>query len=275
LLSAVGCNNPPLSFGDEWDGPKGQWVETWRDDFDGPLEAAPDPTRWNIEVRPTGQNQEQDYDTDRRKNSFLDGNGNLVLQAHQEHFVDGSGRPSSQPYTSARLNTRGHLEQAYGKFEARIRLPSGKGIWPAFWLLGSNIDDVGWPRCGEIDILEMAGSEPFRVDASLHGPGYSGIEALTRSHDLADGQKFADAFHTFTLEWTAKGMRWLVDGEVFHVRTPQGLAEFERDWVFDHPFYVIINLAVGGLYDGSPDASTRFPAQMAIDYISVSRLEPG
>ncbi len=272
--SLLGCNNPPVSLGDDWAGPRGRWVEVWRDDFEGPSNSAPDASRWNVEVRPQGQNQEQDYDTDRRENSFLDGSGNLVIKAYRENFVDGSGRPSSQPYTSARLNTKGHFEQTYGRFEAKIRLPSGKGLWPAFWLLGSNIGDVGWPNCGEIDILEMAGSEPYRVDASLHGPGYAGTGALTRSFDLPNEEPFANAFHTFTFEWTSDGMRWLLDGEVFHVRTPGGLAEVERDWVFDHPFYLIINLAVGGLYDGSPDSSTVFPAEMAIDYISVSQLEP-
>ncbi len=270
----LGCNEPPpKGVGDEWRGPQGTWVEVWRDDFDGPAQAAPDPEKWNIEIRPRGQNQELDYDTDRRENSFLDGAGHLVLRALEEHFVDASDLPSPQPYTSARLNTRGKLDQAYGKFEARVQLPvGGKGVWPAFWLLGSNIEDVGWPRCGEVDILEMAGSRPHEIKGSLHGPGHSGTEAFTRSYGLDTGT-FADDFHTFTLEWAEDGMRWLVDAHTYHVRTPDGLASVNQPWVYDHPFYLIINLAIGGLFDGNPVAETAFPQQLRVDYVAVFRLE--
>ena len=274
LLLALGCNErPPESPGDEWDGPKGTWVETFRDDFDGPSGSAPDPTHWNVQDRQYGQNQEQDYNTQERTNSFLDGEGRLVIQALKENYEYMPGRFSDQPYTSARLNSEGLLHQQYGRFEASIRLPAGKGLWPAFWLLGENIEDVGWPRCGEVDILEMAGSQPQIIDGSMHGPGYSGTMSLTRDYELESGM-FIDSFHTFALEWTAEGMRWLVDGNVYHVRTRAGLAELGLDWVFDQPFYMILNLAVGGLYDGSPDETTPFPSQLVFDYISVSRLEP-
>lgn len=271
LLSNA-CNEPPSKgVGDTWEGPEGTWVEVWRDDFDGAALSAPDPEKWNVEVRPRGHNQELDYDTDRRDNSFLDGSGHLVLKALEEQFVDVNGQVSAQPYTSARLNTRGKLEQAYGKFEARIQLPEGgKGVWPAFWLLGSDFEEIGWPRCGEIDILEMAGSRPHEIKGSLHGPGHSGAESLTRAYLLESGT-FGEAFHTFALEWTETGMRWLVDGNVYHVRTPAGLASLNQPWVYDHPFYVIINLAIGGLFDGNPDDRTAFPQQMRIDYISVSQ----
>lgn len=275
LTLVAACNEVPTKgVGDAWNGPEREWVEVWRDDFNGPALSAPDPSKWNVDVRPRGQNQELDYDTDRRENSSLDGSGHLVLQAIAEHFVDINGLVSPQPYTSARLDTRGKLEQAYGKFEARIKLPQGgRGIWPAFWLLGADIDDVGWPECGEIDILEMAGSRPQEVKGSLHGPGHSGTEAFTRAY-LLQNEIFAEKFHIFTLEWTETGMRWLVDGSAYHTRTPEGLAALSQRWVYDHPFYVIINLAVGGLFDGDPDESTPFPQVMLVDYVSVSRQRP-
>src|SRR5262249_40606225 len=153
---------------------------------------------------------ELEYDTNERRNSHLDGSGNLVIQALQEQYVDASGVKSNQPFTSARINTHGKLDQTYGRFEARIKLPvGGKGVWPAFWLLGDNIEDVGWPRCGEVDILEMHGSRPSVIESSLHGPGYSGGNAYHDAYQLPSGT-FGDAFHVFTFEWTPQGVRWLV-----------------------------------------------------------------
>ena len=162
---SVGCNDAPEPFVDSWREPVTPWVEVWRDDFDGPAGSAPGARRWNVEIRPMGQNQELDYDTNDRKNSFLDGDGHLVIEARREHYVDDAGLRSSQPFTSARLSTQGKFEQKYGRFEARIRLPvGGKGIWPAFWMLGSDVDEVGWPACGEVDILEMRGSKPSVIE---------------------------------------------------------------------------------------------------------------
>ncbi len=276
VVSALGCNQlPEKGEGDVWHAPQGNWAEVWRDDFDGPAGSAPDVSKWTLEIRPHGQNGEQDYDTDSRQNSFLDGNGNLALRAVQERFVDAMGHTSDQPFTSARLDTKGKLEQAYGRFEARMQLPrGGRGVWPAFWLLGSNVGEAGWPECGEVDIIEMAGSRPNQISGSLHGPGYSGGNAFTRSFAL-NADAFGDGFHVFALEWTPDGMRWLVDEKPFHVRTASGVADAGRDWVFDHAFYLIINLAIGGQFDGDPDASTSFPQQMLIDYVRVSRYEPG
>lgn len=268
----AGCSKPPQPEIETWQQPNADWVEVWRDEFMGPTGSAPNPAFWNVEIRPSGQNGELDYDTDERTNSFLDGNGNLVLRALKEHYVDANGTTSSQPYTSARLNTHGKVEHAYAKFEARIKLPQGgPGVWPAFWLLGNDIQDIGWPECGEVDILEMGGSEPFRVDGTLHGPGYSGGNSYHTSYDLPSGN-FGDAFHVFTFEWTELGARWLVDGNQYYVKTVRGLEQSGHRWVYDHPFFIIINLAIGGIYDGDPDASTPFPQEMVIDYVSVSRL---
>jgi beta-glucanase (GH16 family) len=267
-----GCSNPPEAEVETWTAPAAGWQEVWRDDFDTPAGTAPDAKHWNVEIRPSGYNEELDYDTDDRKNSFTDGSGNLVIRAIKENYVDPQGVKSSQPFTSARLNTQGKVEQAYGKFEARIKLPAGgKGVWPAFWMLGNDIDEVGWPLCGEVDILEMRGSRPSVIDGSLHGPGYSGGSAYHHYYELPSGN-YGDAFHVFTFEWTPEGARWLVDGNEYQVKTAATIKQGGRRWVYDHPFFIIINLAIGGIYDGDPDSSTVFPQQMLVDYVSVSKL---
>ncbi len=273
-LAALGCNDPPpVDQGDDWSGPQGTFREVFRDEFDGPEGSAPNATYWNVLDREFGDNQELDYNTPDRKNSYLDGRGHLVIQALKEQYQLPSGRISDQPYTSARLTTDGKVEQKYGRIEARIQLPAGKGLWPAFWLLGTSIHQQGWPECGEIDILEEAGSKPSRINGSMHGPGYSGTASLTSAYSLESGM-FANDFHVFTLEWSAEGARWLVDGHQYHSRTKATLEERGYDWVFDQPQFIILNLAVGGLYDGAPDAMTAFPSQMVVDYVSVSALEP-
>jgi beta-glucanase (GH16 family) len=269
-LSAIfGCSEAPVTQVETFTEPAQGWTEVWRDDFDGAMGDAPDASKWNVELRPSGYNGEQDYDTNERENSFLDGEGHLVIQALRKNYVDASGSVSTQPYTSARLNTQGKLEQTYGKFEARIRLPpGGKGIWPAFWLLGANIAD-GWPECGEVDILEMRGSAANKVVSSLHGPGYSGDRSYHKDSVLTAGN-YGDAFHTFTFEWTQEAVRWLIDGQPFFVKTADALRGDAHRWVYDHPFFIILNLAVGGIFDGEPAATTVFPQQMVVDYVSVS-----
>jgi beta-glucanase (GH16 family) len=272
-LGSGACSQQPEQEPETWQVPAGGWVEVWRDDFDGPAQAAPDPTRWNLEVNELGYNDELNYNTPDRKNSFLDGSGNLVIQALKEQHVDEKGKQSSQPYTSARLNTRGKLEQAYGKFEARIKLPAGgRGVWPAFWMLGDDLDTAGWPDCGEVDILEWRGSTPSSIIGSLHGPRYFGGNSYNSRYQLPSGS-YGD-FHVFTFEWTPDAVRWLVDGEPFFVKTAVALERRTHTWVYDHPFFIILNLAIGGIFDGDPDASTVFPQQMLVDYVAVSQLAP-
>lgn len=273
LLSAA-CSQVPVEEPEIWSEPIQGWVQVWRDDFSGPAQSAPDPAHWNVEKHEHGLNHELDYDTDDRKNSFVDGQGNLVLQAIREQYIDESGVQSSQPFTSARLNTQALFEQQYGRFEARIKLPvGGQGVWPAFWMLGNDITQAGWPDCGEVDILEMRGSSPSSIVSSLHASGYYGGNSLHQSFDLTAG-KFGDDFHTFTFEWTPDAVRWLLDGEQYFVKTRRAVEDRGHVWAFDHPFFLILNLAVGGIFDGDPPASTAFPQQMQIDYVSVARLGP-
>jgi beta-glucanase (GH16 family) len=163
--------------------------------------------------------------------------------------------------------------QERGRFEARIKLPVGQGIWPAFWLLGANFETVGWPDCGEIDIMEYRGQEPNILHGSLHGPGYSGGDAITQSYTLPGEEGFNSDFHVFAVEWEPDTLRWFVDSTAYHVVTPVSLPR-GGSWVFDHPFFIILNVAVGGYFAGSPDATTTFPQTMLVDWVRVYRSEP-
>jgi beta-glucanase (GH16 family) len=262
-ILAVGCNTPPSDGSDENWAPVGKWTEVWRDDFSGPAGSAPDAANWHILTTGNPPNGELEYYTDRRDNSFLDGNGYLVLRAKLEDYMGKS-------YTSGRIDTRGLQQFTYGKFEARLKVPAGRGYWPAFWLLGT----VGsWPTCGEIDGMEIGGSQPATTHGSLHGPNFFGGGALTNQVNAPSGT-FADSFHVFDIEWTEDGIRWLVDDAPFEVHTRAALEASQRTWVFDAPFYIILNLAVGGTFDGPPTADTPFPGDLIVDYVSVSRLDP-
>jgi beta-glucanase (GH16 family) len=166
------------------------------------------------------------------------------------------------------MNTRGLFSQSYGRFEAKIKLPKGQGIWPAFWLLGANSKSEGWPKCGEIDIMENLGQEPSKIHGSMHGPGYSGAHPLTSSYVLPGTRTFADDFHVFAVEWEPNVVRFYVDDVLYETQTPDNLPPGTR-WVYDHPFYIILNLAVGGNWPKDPDDTTVSPAAMLVDYVRV------
>jgi len=238
----------------------------WQDEFDGPAGQSPDPAKWGYDVGGSGWgNNQLEFDTARPENVSLDGQGNLTIVARREDY-------QGRAYTSARINTLGRFERTRGRFEARIRLPAGQGIWPAFWLLGGNFGSVGWPECGEIDIMEYRGQETRVVHGSLHGPGYSGGNALSSLFQLRLGS-FDGDFHVFAVEWSEDRITWLVDGMAYKTVRPGNLPAGSR-WVFDHPFFVILNVAVGGNFVGPPDASTTFPQTMTVDYVRVYGTAP-
>ncbi len=241
------------------------WVLTWSDEFAAPDGSAPDPKKWTMETGGGGWgNNELEYYTLRRTNSRVE-KGNLVIDALQEKFTGPDG--VTREYTSARLKTEKLFTQKYGKFEARIRIPKGQGMWPAFWMLGDDISTAGWPACGEIDIMENVGSAPATVHGTLHGPGFSGDKSLGAPYALPGGS-ISDDFHLFAVEWEPNEIRFYVDGRLYETRTPADLPPGAR-WVFDHPFFLILNVAVGGNWPGRPDASTKFPQQMLVDYVRV------
>jgi hypothetical protein len=175
-------------------------------------------------------------------------------------------------YTSARLLTKNRFEVAYGRVEARIKVPAGAGLWPAFWMLGTDIDQVGWPQTGEIDIMEHVGRVPNEIFGTLHGPGYSGGQSYGKSVDL--GEPVADKFHTYAVEWQPDKITWFLDGIPYFTATPNDPLLQGKQWVFNHPFYILLNMAVGGNFGGAVSPDTAFPAVMSIDYVRLYQTRP-
>ena len=237
----------------------------WQDEFDGPAGALPDPERWRFDVGTYWGNAQLEYDTDRPANASLDGDGHLAITAREEAY-------EGQPYTSGRIKTQDLFEPTRGRVEARIKLPVGQGIWPAFWMLGADIDRVPWPRCGEIDIMEYRGQEPRVLWGTIHGPGYAGDDAIGGRHVLAEGGFHLD-FHVFAVEWDEAGIAWEVDGHAYHRAEPDDLPA-GAEWVFDRPFFILLNVAVGGRWVGPPDDATEFPQTMLVDYVRVYGTPP-
>jgi beta-glucanase (GH16 family) len=245
-----------------------EWELVWSDEFEGAAGTPINTDHWTAEIGGWGWgNNELEYYTDRTENVSLDGNGNLAIVAREENPADYNCHYGRCRYTSARIITKNKVEFTYGRIEARIQVPRGQGIWPAFWMLGGDIDQVGWPACGEIDILENVGFEPRTIHGTLHGPGYSGENSIGGSYSI--DSDFADDFHIFAVEWEADEIRWYVDGVLYNTLTPEDLRG--RQWVYDHDFFIILNVAVGGNWPGNPDETTQFPQTMLVDYVRVYR----
>lgn len=242
------------------------WSLVWADEFDQADGTAPSGSRWTYDLGGDGwgNNELQTY-TNRRTNSWVE-NGRLIITARKERFTGADNR--ARDYTSARLKTQGRFSWTYGRFEARMKLPRGQGIWPAFWMLGTNAPSVGWPECGEIDIMENIGREPRTVHGTVHGPGYSGGNGIGHGTALPTNAVFADDFHLYAVEWTTNRIRWSVDNQTFFTVTPSSLPA-GTTWVFTAPQFLILNLAVGGSWPGNPDATTVFPQRYEIEYVRV------
>ncbi|MFI5565741.1 RICIN domain-containing protein [Amycolatopsis japonica] len=238
---------------------------TFTDDFNGPAGAGIDTSKWHFETGDNVNNHERQWYTSGTNNAALDGQGNLVITAKKENPGNYNCWYGRCEYTSARLSTQGQFTQTYGRFEARMKLPRGQGMWPAFWMLGADIGNVGWPNSGEIDIMENVGFEPNTVHGTLHGPGYSGAGGIGAAYN---GPNFSDDFHTYAVDWAPNQIKWYVDGNLYQTRTPADLNG--NRWVFDHPFYLILNLAVGGYWPGDPNSSTVFPQRLVVDYVHVN-----
>ena len=243
------------------------------DEFNGTRGTLFDSSKWTPETGGGGWgNEELQYYTGNTENARLDGKGNLEIRAVPVTDKGLDCWYGKCQYTSARLITKGKFQFTYGRVEARIRVPEGAGVWPAFWMLGSDIDKVGWPECGEIDIMEFIGKEPSTVYGTLHGPGYSGDKAVSRSVSLPKSQKVSSGFRVFAVEWEPTQIRWYLDGKIYSTLSPKDLPTGSR-WAFDKPHFLLLNFAVGGKWPGSPASSTKFPQSMLVDYVRVTSLK--
>lgn len=242
--------------------PTSPWKLIWDSEFNGPVGAPPDPSQWVAAVGGEGWgNQQLDYDTN-NQNVYQDGHGDLVIEARKGNPDGYSCWYGPCEYTSGQITTQGHFGFTYGLIEARIKIPAGQGLWSAFWLQGANYPTVGWPQCGEIDVMENIGNEPNTIYGTVHGPGYS-----SGNYKLPSGI-FADSFHTFALQWDPNHLYFMVDGITYHTVTRSSFPK-ASDWVYDHAFNIILNLPVGGSWPGNPNASTHFPQQMLVSYVKV------
>jgi beta-glucanase (GH16 family) len=241
---------------------------TWQDEFNAPAGTPLDQNKWKFDIGGGGWgNNERQYYTNSTSNVVHDGAGNLAITARRDNPANYQCHYGRCEYTSGRILTADKFAQRYGRFEARLKIPRGQGIWPAFWMLGGG----NWPTDGEIDIMENVGYEPNTVHGTVHGPGYSGGEGIGGGRTL--GEPLSNAFHTYAVEWSPNLIVWYLDGGEYFRITPANLGG-DR-WVFDHAFFMILNVAVGGNWPGYPDATTVFPQTMLVDYVRVSSWTDG
>jgi len=253
---------------DEIQTPEG-WRLVWHDEFDGP---GIDSAKWGFEVNGRGGgNNELQYYTDREENAFVE-DGALVIQALKEQYT---GTDGTRNYTSARIRTKNKGDWKYGRFDIRARLPYGQGIWPAIWMMPTDAVYGSWPASGEIDIMEELGQEPKRVYQTLHFGGVGAHAQTGGSYVLKSGD-FSEDFHLYTLEWDSTAMRWSVDGTVVLTKKVDSwyTTAAPRPAPFNQRFYLILNLAVGGNWPKSPNATTVFPQRLTVDYTRVYQKAP-
>ncbi|MFE9860437.1 discoidin domain-containing protein [Streptomyces sp. NPDC005780] len=246
----------------------------WSDDFDGAAGGKPDSSKWRADPG-TGPNNELEYYTDHR-NAALDGAGHLVMEARKEVTAGSScppdpiGGSTTCQYTSARMNTGATFQFTYGRVEARIKVPKGNGLWPAFWMMGGDfLTGRPWPYNGEVDIMEILGKDVKTAYSTVHAPAYNGGGGIGAPYTLPGNADFSDDFHTWVADWNSKGITYSLDGRTVLTLDKEQVEQTRGPWIFDHPHYLILNLAVGGDWPGPTDASTPFPAKMLVDHVRV------
>ncbi len=253
LVSTLGC----ASTGPQ---PLDKLKLVFEDTFDGAAGTLPNAASWRFDQGTDWGNGQLEYDTNRPSNVSLNGSGQLAITARQEAF-------QGRNYTSGRITTKDLVETQYGRIEARIKIPTARGMWPAFWMLGNEFPEMAWPQVGEIDIMENFGREPASIQGALHAPGYFGGNSIYRKYTLPSGT-FSDDYHNFAVEWTADRLTYYVDGTLYQsIERTQVPGDA---WPFTKPFYLILNLAVGGGPPGPPDGTT-FPQVMLVDWVRVYR----
>lgn len=265
-LFIIGCGEDNMQIV----APPDSFRLVWSEEFEGAAGARVDEQTWSydIGIGPNGDgwgNNELQFYTDQADNVALDGMGNLAITAREEDF-------GGRSYTSARIQTQNKVFQQYGRIEARIKLPVGRGIWPAFWMLGNDFGfgegQVPWPQTGEIDIMEYRGQEPRVVLGTIHGPGYSGGESIGRRFRTTEEEGFDADFHVYAVEWDPARIVWYVDDVAYSIITA-GEVTARGEWVFTRPFFLLLNVAVGGSFVGPVGGDTEFPQTMLVDYVRV------
>jgi len=255
------------SFGNDYN-PLSGYRLLFADEFNAPAGEVPNPRHWGHDVGGHGWgNNELQYYSKNPQNAYHDGQGHLVIalrnEPHLAQFRNG------KRYSSARLTTNDRFEIQHGLIEARLKVPSGQGLWPAFWMLGADFPKTPWPACGEIDIMEHVGNDPTRMHTNIHGPNFSGNNGLGQGVTLPNSEPFANAYHTVALKWEPYELTWYLDGQKMRTLRRNDIQSPSKPWVFNKPFFLLLNLATGGEWAGEPDASTVFPAFFMIDYVRV------
>ncbi|MGW0855806.1 discoidin domain-containing protein [Streptomyces sp. NPDC002690] len=246
----------------------------WSDEFDGAAGGKPDSSKWRADPG-VGPNNELEYYTDHR-NAALDGAGHLVMEARKETTAGSSCPPdplsgsTTCQYTSARMNTGATFQFTYGRVEARLKVPKGNGLWPAFWMMGADfLTGRPWPYNGEVDIMEILGKDVKTAYSTVHAPAYNGGGGIGSPYTLPGNADFSDDYHTWAADWNSRGITFSLDGRTVFTLDKDQVEQTRGPWIFDHPHYMILNLAVGGDWPGPTDAGTPFPAKMLVDYVRV------
>ncbi len=262
IFAAATAANPQPPVPSPATASNASWSLVWSDEFNAPANTPPDPAKWVYDLGHSTDgwgNHELEAYTNSLDNVRQDGQGHLVIRALKDDKGD---------YTSARIKTLGKFATQYGKIEVRMKIPQGQGVWPAFWAMGADIEKIGWPNCGEIDIMENIGKEPAIVHGTVHAPGYYGDKGPSGSYTLPAGQKLADDFHVYGMVWTADSIEFEFDGHPYF-KVPASSIPAGTKWIFNKPFFLLLNLAIGGDWPGSPNSSTVFPSEMIVDYVRV------
>lgn len=245
------------------------WKLVWVDEFNQP--GAPDSQKWNYEEGYIRNNEKQYYTRDRRENARVE-DGVLIIEARKERYeipTDGARRKGRQyaDYTSASLITRGKASWTYGRIQVRAKLPQGRGMWPAIWMLGTIRGDVGWPECGEIDIMEYVGYRPHTIHANIHTKRYNHVLGTGKGSKIRIEKPYED-FHLYWIQWTPEKIDFFVDDQKYFTYENEGTGN--AAWPYDKPHYLILNIAVGGSWGGQKGIDDEiFPQQMQIDYVRV------
>ena len=248
------------------------WKLVWADEFE--YEGLPDSKKWTNEVGFIRNREAQYYTAGRKENARME-NGKLIIEARRERWRnEGRRGPDFAEYTSASLTTENLAEWTYGRVEVRARLPEGRGVWPAIWMLGTNRREAGWPRCGEIDIMEYVGFEPEVIHANTHTGKYNHVRG-TGKGDRIRVEKPFESFHNYAIEWHPKRIDFFVDERKYFSYAKEADAGAEV-WPFDQPFYLILNLAIGGAWGGQKGIDESiFPQRYEIEYVRVYEKGPG